>query len=91
MVTASLFNFIIVILILINTAVLAYDGYPISETEKSVLDYLNFCLTFIFFGEMCLKLVGLGPSNYFKDNFNVFDSVVVMVSMIDFVIILTVD
>jgi hypothetical protein len=48
-------------------------------------------MTFIFFGEMLLKLVGLGLSNYFKDNFNVFDCVVVMVSLIDFVIIMTVD
>ena len=35
---------------------------------------------------MVLKLIGLGPGNYFKDNFNRFDSFVVCLSLVDFVL-----
>ena len=37
MVTAPFFNFLIFCMIIGNTAVLAYDGYPISEFEVEVL------------------------------------------------------
>jgi hypothetical protein len=75
-----------VLLILVNTGVLAYDSHGISEKEVEVLLALNITLTWIFFSEMILKMIGLGLSNYFKDSFNVFDCVVVMVSIIDFTI-----
>jgi len=52
---------------------------------------LNITLTWIFFSEMILKMIGLGLENYFKDNFNVFDCVVVMVSIVDFTISVTID
>jgi len=91
MVTAPWFNLIIVMLIVVNTAVLANDSYPISSTDAEILLSLNIALTLIFFAEMCLKLIGLGPENYFKDSFNVFDCVVVLLSILDFVIMLTID
>ena len=78
-------------MIIVNTAVLAKDSYGISPTEIEVLLYLNIALTWIFFGEMILKMIGLGLSNYFKDSFNIFDCVVVMVSIVDFAIMVTVD
>ena len=40
---------------------------------------------------MILKLIALHPKNYFLDNFNAFDSFVVVISIVDWVISKTVD
>jgi hypothetical protein len=39
---------------------------------------------------MLLKIIGLGSRNYFADSFNLFDSIVVMISLIDYAIALLV-
>ena len=35
---------------------------------------------------MVIKLIGLGPRNYVKDKYNIFDAVIVIISIIDWVI-----
>ena len=45
---------------------------------------LNDVFTWVFFCEWILKIIGLGPNNYFRDNFNLFDSIVVAVSLVDY-------
>jgi hypothetical protein len=52
---------------------------------------LNEFFCWFFFGEMILKLIALHPKNYFLDNFNAFDSFVVVISIVDWVISKTVD
>jgi hypothetical protein len=56
-----------------------------------VLLQLNYFFTFLFFAEMILKLIALHPKNYFKDSYNCFDCFVVAISIIDFVVDITVD
>uniref|UniRef100_A0A7S3DJI7 Calcium-channel protein CCH1 n=1 Tax=Palpitomonas bilix TaxID=652834 RepID=A0A7S3DJI7_9EUKA len=48
-----------------------------------LLEYSNYVLTAMFFIEMVLKLVGLGLRGYVKSGFNVFDGVIVIVSIIE--------
>ena len=45
----------------------------------------------VFLGEMIIKLLALGFRTYLKDAFNVFDSVVVLSSLIDLVVSLLVE
>lgn len=40
---------------------------------------------------MCLKIIGLGLSNYTKDYFNLFDAIIVTVSLLDWMIYATMD
>lgn len=35
---------------------------------------------------MIMKMIGLGLKNYIKDNFNLFDTLVVVLSMVDYTI-----
>ena len=49
----------------------------------------NEFFTWVFFAEMCLKMVGLGLMNYVKDHFNLFDAFIVVVSLADWVILKT--
>jgi len=43
----------------------------------------NQFFTWIFFLEMVFKIIGLGFSNYRKDSYNVFDAIIVMISLVD--------
>ena len=44
---------------------------------------MNETLSWIFFGEMMVKLIGLGPNLYVQDSFNIFDGVVVLISIVE--------
>lgn len=47
---------------------------------------MNNILSWIFFAEMCVKLLGLGIKEYAADSFNLFDCSVVMISLIENII-----
>jgi len=83
LVSNPIFNFFIFLLIIANTFVLAIDGYPQSVEKTEALAAANDFFTWAFFVEMILKLIGLGFKNYVKDSFNLFDGIVVVLSLID--------
>ena len=82
-VTSVSFNFFIFILIVGNTITLAAYSYDQSEMQEKVLELFNEFFTWIFFLEMILKLIGLGWSNYKQDPYNLFDAVIVIISIVD--------
>lgn len=43
----------------------------------------NDFFTWAFFVEMLMKMMGLGVKNYVRDNFNLFDAIVVGLSLVD--------
>lgn len=51
-----------------------------------VISYANQVLTFVFIGEMTLKIVGLGVKEYFADHYNFFDFFVVVSSIVELVV-----
>jgi len=59
------------------------DKHPIEEETINFFENMNLIFSSIFFLEMLLKLLALGIRNYIKDAFNIFDSVVVIVSTVD--------
>ena len=69
--------------ILINTFVLAQDRYGMDKDFEDSLEKMNYLLSGIFFMEMVIMIVGLGFKEYIKDNFNIFDAVVVLISIVD--------
>ena len=77
------FDYTIMVIILINTAVLMMDSYPEDVVLMGVLEYINFTLTLIFVMEMLLKWVGLGLRDYVLDNFNNFDAFIVGISLLE--------
>ena len=62
------------------------DKYPIKKSESDFQQAVNEILSWIFFGEMCTKLFGLGFKEYAADSFNLFDCTVVMISLIETII-----
>lgn len=54
-----------------------------SQTEQRVQEYFNLVFTAIFFVEMVIKLLGFGVKGYVRDRFNIFDGLVVVISIAD--------
>jgi hypothetical protein len=50
---------------------------------RLLLQTANLCLTALFSLELLLKLLGLGPSMYVADSFNIFDAAVVSISLLE--------
>lgn len=71
------------ILVVLNTLVLAMDHYGISDEMLKVLQTLNFIFTLLFVFEMALKLLAMGFTGYCRDRMNVFDGLVVILSIIE--------
>jgi hypothetical protein len=85
LVTSQLFNRIIVILILFNTMFLASEHYGQPHWLHEAQDIANLLFTIVFALEMVLKIFGLGLQEYVNDNFNVFDGIIVIVSLIELI------
>ena len=81
----------IVILILLNSAVLATEHYNQPEWLTEFQNIANVVFTIVFALEMILTMIGLGIKGYFADNFNKFDSIIVLISVIDLIITYTSD
>jgi hypothetical protein len=57
-----------------------------SPSKQNVLESINLVLTVVFIFEAGFKLFGLGLSLYFADSFNIFDFVIVAVSIFELVV-----
>lgn len=69
--------------IIMNTIVLALDAYPVNDTMQHDLDLANIAFFSLFLLEMLVKLGGMGPRRYIRDRYNIFDAIIVTLSVID--------
>ena len=76
------FNTFFLLAIGFNTACLSLDRFDMSDSLEGFLETSNLVLTLLFLFELVLKMVGLTPRYYFKDSFNCFDFVIVMISLV---------
>lgn len=77
------FERFIIVIIVVNTFILASESYDDQSWFNKFNEQSNKVFTAIFFMEMILKMFGLGIKEYFKDGFNIFDSIVVLFSLVD--------
>uniref|UniRef100_A0A672FY67 Voltage-dependent L-type calcium channel subunit alpha n=1 Tax=Salarias fasciatus TaxID=181472 RepID=A0A672FY67_SALFA len=80
------FEYIMFVLIMLNTLCLAVQHYGQSALFNYVMDILNMVFTAVFTVEMVLKLIAFKPRGYFGDAWNVFDALVVIGSIVDIVL-----
>uniref|UniRef100_A0A3B3H535 Voltage-dependent L-type calcium channel subunit alpha n=1 Tax=Oryzias latipes TaxID=8090 RepID=A0A3B3H535_ORYLA len=80
------FEYIMFVLIMLNTLCLAVQHYGQSALFNYVMDILNMVFTTVFTVEMFLKLIAFKPRGYFGDAWNVFDALVVIGSIVDIVL-----
>ena len=77
-------NFLL-IAVMLNTCVLAMDGLFTSDESVSLLGKLNLVFTIIFIVEMVLKIMGFGIKGYVGDKMNLFDALIVLLSIVELV------
>uniref|UniRef100_H2ZHJ2 Sodium channel protein n=1 Tax=Ciona savignyi TaxID=51511 RepID=H2ZHJ2_CIOSA len=79
----KLFESVIMLSIIINTVFLAIDHHGISPELKHALEIGNHVFTGIFTVEAIIKITALGPVEYSKTLWNVFDFIIVFISLIE--------
>ena len=77
------FSNVIIIFICLNTIILAAEHYKMPEWLSKLSDVANLIFTLVFFFEMILKIFGLGCKKYIADGFNIFDCIIVWISMVE--------
>ncbi|XP_041953728.1 calcium channel, voltage-dependent, L type, alpha 1F subunit [Alosa sapidissima] len=80
------FEYIMFVLILLNTVTLAVQHYEQSKAFSYIMDILNMVFTGLFTVEMILKLLALRIRHYFMDAWNSFDALIVVGSVVDIVV-----
>ncbi|NXB06648.1 SCN5A protein, partial [Cnemophilus loriae] len=77
------FDLTITVCIVMNTLFMALEHNNMSPTFKFMLKIGNLVFTGIFTAEMILKIIALDPYYYFQQPWNIFDSVIVTLSLIE--------
>ncbi|CAL4063472.1 unnamed protein product, partial [Meganyctiphanes norvegica] len=78
----AVFDLFIMICIILNTAFLAIEHHGMSDILREILDIGNKVFTAIFTLECLMKVMALSKE-YFANNWNVFDLIIVLASLLD--------
>uniref|UniRef100_A0AAY4A1D2 Sodium channel protein n=1 Tax=Denticeps clupeoides TaxID=299321 RepID=A0AAY4A1D2_9TELE len=73
----------ITICIVLNTLFMAMEHYPMSPEFDHMLSVGNLVFTGIFTSEMVFKLIAMDPYYYFQVGWNIFDSIIVTLSLVE--------
>uniref|UniRef100_A0A8C1E249 Sodium channel protein n=1 Tax=Cyprinus carpio carpio TaxID=630221 RepID=A0A8C1E249_CYPCA len=73
----------ITICIVINTVFMAMEYYPMKNDYVYMLSTANVVFIGIFAAEMLFKIIALDPYTYFQEGWNIFDSIIVTLSLLE--------
>ncbi|XP_020773995.1 sodium channel protein type 4 subunit alpha A [Boleophthalmus pectinirostris] len=73
----------ITICIVLNTLFMAMEHYPMTPEFDHMLSVGNLVFTGIFTAEMFFKLIAMDPYYYFQVGWNIFDSIIVTLSLVE--------
>jgi len=85
-VRTNFFDTLMTLFVFLNTICLALDHYGIEQWEEDLLTLFNQTFTWIFFAEMSLKIIAMGPVKYMKDRINHMDCLVVVISITELIV-----
>ncbi|XP_034416586.1 sodium channel protein type 2 subunit alpha-like [Cyclopterus lumpus] len=73
----------ITVCIVLNTLFMAMEHYPMTDEFNGMLSIGNLVFSGIFTLEMVLKIIALDPYYYFQTGWNIFDSIIVCLSLME--------
>ncbi|CAL8294100.1 unnamed protein product [Lota lota] len=73
----------ITVCIVLNTLFMAMEHYPMTDEFNGMLSIGNLVFSGIFTAEMLLKIIALDPYYYFQTGWNIFDSIIVCLSLME--------
>ncbi|XP_072455049.1 sodium channel protein type 11 subunit alpha isoform X2 [Notamacropus eugenii] len=79
-------DLVITICIIVNTVFMAMEHYGQTPDFENLLSTGNYVFTGIFVAEMFFKIIALDPYNYFLRPWNIFDSIIVVLSLVEIII-----
>jgi len=83
LVSSKAFNNLVTCVIILNTVILASDHYPSTPVFDTNINAANFTCTLFFLLDMLLKMAALGIREYCNSGFNLFDALIVLMSIIE--------
>ena len=84
---SNIFDTLIMMFIVLNTLVLSLDRYPnMPEDEAHILYICNLFFIVVFTSEVTVKIIGLSLRTFLMDRYNIFDTIVVIFSLVELVI-----
>lgn len=81
-VQSQAFEYIIMVAIIINTLFLCIDNYHKTEDLREFLEYANLIFVVVFTFEMIIKITAYGFKYYWHVNWNKFDFIIVIMSLL---------
>ncbi|XP_043930755.1 sodium channel protein type 2 subunit alpha-like isoform X2 [Protopterus annectens] len=73
----------ITLCIVLNTLFMAMEHYPMTRDFTDILSVGNLVFTGIFTAEMVFKIIALDPYYYFQTGWNIFDGIIVSLSLME--------
>nr|ABH12275.1 putative voltage-gated sodium channel [Cyriopagopus schmidti] len=73
----------ITLCIIVNTLFMAMDHHDMAPSFQKFLEYGNYFFTATFAIEASLKLLSLSPKSYFQEGWNIFDFIIVVLSLLE--------
>ena len=83
--TGKVYDNLLIISVLMNTVFLSLDGL-LDSSEENLLNTFNQTFTIIFTIDMGLKVFAFGINEYLRDRMNIFDGLIVILSLIELTI-----
>lgn len=77
------FDTFIIMCVIANTITLCLDGLTSTKEQQNIIEQVQTSFAIMFLIEMILKVISLGVGGYMSDKFNVFDGLLVTISMVE--------
>ncbi len=80
---SSIFQFFVIFIIIINAITIGISTYNLDIFFSNVIKVLDYSITIFFVIEIIIRFIGeRNKKNFFKDGWNIFDSAIVLISLI---------
>ena len=80
---SRIFQFIVVLIIIINAITIGVNTYNLSQFIRQVINYIDYSITIFFVIEILIRFIAEPKKlNFFKNGWNVFDTLIVLLSLI---------
>ena len=77
-ITSNFFQYVILLILLLNIVVLASDHSDISDQSLSQIMKIDFAITWIFAFEILLRLIIFMPKKFFTNYFDIMDLIIIV-------------
>ena len=80
---SRLFQNLVISIIIFNAFTIGFNTYDLNEFSKNIINFLDYSITVFFVIEILIRFIGEPKkSNFFKNGWNLFDSTIVLISLI---------